>query len=121
MGRHYEIDISDKNAAALPDALVDYVGAARRPSGGTRTRTTTANARVGIDGEQNQAIRDWAREQGMNVSPEFYHLVRTFGPGDDREGLAELVSDRDFGTEQRGWPRRPRQSGSGGRTSRGPP
>lgn len=68
MGRHYEIDLSDKNAAALPDALVDYVGAARRPSGGTRTRTTTANARVGIDGEQNQAIRDWAREQGMNVS-----------------------------------------------------
>ena len=67
-GKHYEIDLSDKNAAALRDALVDYVGAARRPSGGTRTRTTAANARAGLDREQNQAIRDWAREQGMNVS-----------------------------------------------------
>lgn len=67
-GKHYEIDLSDDNAAALRDALAAYVASARRPGGNTRTRAAASSGRAGIDREQNQAIRDWAREQGMKVS-----------------------------------------------------
>jgi hypothetical protein len=68
--KSYEIDLSSKNATKLRDALAEYVGVARRPGNSARPAraTTTQAARPGVDREQNQAIRDWARKQGMKVS-----------------------------------------------------
>ena len=59
-GRNYEIDLSDGNAKKLRDVLADYVAAARRAGGAAR--------RPSVDREQNQAIREWARNRGMKVS-----------------------------------------------------
>ena len=77
-GIAYEIDLSEKNASGLRDALADYVAHARRTSGrraSTRRgngRTATApRAQAGVtaaDREQNKAIREWARKQGYEVS-----------------------------------------------------
>ncbi|WP_433034063.1 histone-like nucleoid-structuring protein Lsr2 [Actinomycetospora sp. CA-053990] len=78
-GATYEIDLSDANAAALRDRLADYVAHARR-SGGRRRSSPAASSssgsrrgsgsggRAAVDREQNQAIREWARKQGMTVS-----------------------------------------------------
>ena len=69
-GRNYEIDLSKDNAEKFRDALARFVGAARRTGGGggtARRRPATA-ARPTVDREQNQAIRTWARNQGMKVN-----------------------------------------------------
>ncbi len=76
-GATYEIDLSESNAAALRDVLADYVAHARR-SGGRRksasaapaasARRSSGGGRAAVDREQNQAIREWARKQGMTVS-----------------------------------------------------
>jgi len=78
-GTTYEIDLSDANAAALRDTLADYVAHARKQSGRRRTGSSGSSAasapaakrapgRAAVDREQNQAIREWARKQGMTVS-----------------------------------------------------
>lgn len=81
-GVTYEIDLSEKNAAALRDAVQDFIGHARRTSGRRQTARATnsqpgrqSNGRRGsgagsssVDREQSQAIREWARRQGMTVS-----------------------------------------------------
>jgi hypothetical protein len=78
-GATYEIDLSDANAAKLRDALADYVAHARRLGGRRRAGRTTAgpatsagpsrpSGRASVDREQNQAIREWARRQGLTVS-----------------------------------------------------
>ncbi|MDD7938718.1 Lsr2 family protein [Actinomycetospora lutea] len=74
-GATYEIDLSDANASALREKLADFVAHARR-SGGRRKSSAAAAApaarrgggRAAVDREQNQAIREWARKQGMTVS-----------------------------------------------------
>ena len=68
-GKNYEIDLSDKHAAALRDVLAGYVAAGRRPGGARRGRARVATV-GGSSGERekNQAIREWARSQGMKVS-----------------------------------------------------
>ncbi|PVZ13016.1 histone-like nucleoid-structuring protein Lsr2 [Actinomycetospora cinnamomea] len=76
-GATYEIDLSEANASRLREALADYVAHARR-SGGRRRPSTPASSstssrrsgggRAAVDREQNQAIREWARKQGMTVS-----------------------------------------------------
>jgi hypothetical protein len=72
-GAFYEIDLSDDNAERLRDALADYVEHARRSGGRKRPGGRVAVAgraprTASADREQNQAIREWARKQGMNVS-----------------------------------------------------
>lgn len=74
-GGSYEIDLNEANAAALRDALAPWVGAARRAGRGTsapaarRTaRGGTRPAASGSDRERVQAIREWARTHGHNVS-----------------------------------------------------
>ena len=72
-GAFYEIDLSEDNAERLRDTLSDYVGHARRQAGGRkRVAGRVAAGRpprtASADREQNQAIREWARKQGMNVS-----------------------------------------------------
>lgn len=82
-GATYEIDLSKANAAALRDKLAEFVAHARR-SGGRRKASTPSSSspsaapssssrrggggRAAVDREQNQAIREWARKQGMTVS-----------------------------------------------------
>jgi hypothetical protein len=77
-GTTYEIDLSEANAAKLRDSLADYIAHARRLSGRRRSSSRSAGAaattprrgggRAAVDREQNQAIREWARKQGMSVS-----------------------------------------------------
>lgn len=67
-GTSYEIDLSDKNADALRDALAEYIAAGRkvasgrRSGGGTRTKTRSSNG-----GPAASEIREWARANGMEV------------------------------------------------------
>lgn len=67
-GKQYEIDLSSRNAQRLRDALGDYLTVARRASGRRSTSSQRSTPRPVIDREQNQAIRGWARKQGMAVS-----------------------------------------------------
>jgi hypothetical protein len=80
-GTNYEIDLTEKNAAELRDALSRYVQAARkvgrgsssggggRASGGGRSRATGGGGGGGrMDREQAGAIREWARRNGHQVS-----------------------------------------------------
>jgi hypothetical protein len=67
-GRQYQVDLSDKNAAKLRDALAPFIDVARKTGGrGRRTqRQTDAPARSSR--EATHAIRQWAREHGHKVS-----------------------------------------------------
>lgn len=77
-GVAYEIDLSADNAVHLRDALAGYVaharkagsGQQRRRGGGGQARRSagSGSGRAAVDREQNQAIREWARKNGMNVS-----------------------------------------------------
>ena len=57
----YEIDLSEQNVQKLQEALAPFMAAGRRVT----NRTAAADK---TDGSQSQAIRQWAREQGMKVS-----------------------------------------------------
>jgi hypothetical protein len=72
-GAFYEIDLSEQNAERLREALAQYVEHARRAGGRKRAPGRPGGAgrpprTASADREQNQAIREWARKQGMNVS-----------------------------------------------------
>ena len=71
-GRQYQIDLSDENATKLRDALAPYVGAARKAGGRARGRaarqTAVADKPARSNRDQTAAIRDWARENGHQVS-----------------------------------------------------
>lgn len=73
-GESYEIDLSRKNAAALRQALADYVSAARRSEtqpaapAATATPNGVRTPYAPIDREQAAAIRTWARKKGHEVS-----------------------------------------------------
>lgn len=71
-GAFYEIDLSEDNAERLREALAEYVEHARRAGGRKRAATRPGTGRAprtaSADREQNQAIREWARKQGMTVS-----------------------------------------------------
>jgi hypothetical protein len=66
-GREYEIDLNEEHAAALDEALATYIEHARRVDKPQPRRGRRA------DGERRsphelRAIRQWAREQGLQVS-----------------------------------------------------
>ena len=66
-GKAYELDLSDKNAGKLRDALAPFVASARR--GGSQRRTTRKPATSKMtDREDTAAIREWARQHGHQVS-----------------------------------------------------
>jgi hypothetical protein len=67
-GKTYEIDLSAGNSQKLRDALAPFVAAARRVSGGRRRAGGNSAPRPTVDREQNQAIREWAQQQGMKIS-----------------------------------------------------
>lgn len=64
-GVEYTIDLSAGNANELRTSLAEFIGAARRVGG-----RTSAPARVKTGGgrAENQAIREWARGAGHQVS-----------------------------------------------------
>lgn len=64
-GVTYEIDLSDKNAATLRDALAGYIGAGRRVSG--RRSSGAPSGSRSSSGELTK-IREWARANGHDVS-----------------------------------------------------
>ncbi|MFB9923909.1 Lsr2 family protein [Amycolatopsis halotolerans] len=66
-GAHYEIDLSDDNAAALRDQLASFIAAARR-TGGRKTAGPTSTAPTAEDRERSKAIRAWAIENNWAVS-----------------------------------------------------
>lgn len=72
-GASYEIDLNEKHAKKLRDVLANYVAHARhvdgrRTSGGRRSRASSGRANARNSREQLQAVRDWARKQGYEVS-----------------------------------------------------
>jgi len=62
-GSSYEIDLNDKNAAKLRDALSGYVGHARKVTSSKRRKSSTA-----ASGPSARELRDWARSNGFKVS-----------------------------------------------------
>lgn len=73
-GTKYTIDLADKNAAVLRDAQDDYRAALARfvekarPADGKRKRSATSGRKRNTGGNSETArIREWAREQGMEV------------------------------------------------------
>ncbi|TDV56145.1 histone-like nucleoid-structuring protein Lsr2 [Actinophytocola oryzae] len=68
-GVTYEIDLSEANASNLRESVQDFVTHARRTGG--RLRTGAGVKPVGAttaSHEQAQAIREWARRNGHEVS-----------------------------------------------------
>ena len=63
-GTSYEIDLNDKNAAKLRDALAGYIGHGRKVGSAPR-RGRKAAASAG--GTSAKEIRDWARSNGYEV------------------------------------------------------
>ncbi|GAB2796532.1 histone-like nucleoid-structuring protein Lsr2 [Amycolatopsis magusensis] len=69
-GVQYEIDLSDDNAANLRDELSRFVAAGRR-TGGRKVRLATGestSSSSGADRERARQVRDWARDNGYQVS-----------------------------------------------------
>ncbi len=68
-GHSYEIDLNEKNAAALEKALSKFVNAARKggsaaaPRGRSRRSARSASAAPELG-----AIREWATQNGFEVS-----------------------------------------------------
>ena len=62
-GTSYEIDLNDKNATKLRDALAGYVGHARKVGGARRTRGAAKSA----GGTSAKDVREWARANGHKV------------------------------------------------------
>jgi hypothetical protein len=76
-GKEYEIDLSGRNAARLRKIILPYVDVARRSAQATVRPASAPAAAVAapigtrparVDREQTQAIRDWARGKGLEVS-----------------------------------------------------
>lgn len=71
-GVSYEIDLGPDNAAKLRDSVAPYVGSARRVGGrmkrGTATKAAATKSSPPSNREQTKAIREWARQQGHDLS-----------------------------------------------------
>jgi hypothetical protein len=64
-GKTYQIDLNDKNAGKLRDALAQYVGAGRSVGAARRGRKSASSANN--LGPSAREIRDWARSNGRDV------------------------------------------------------
>ena len=66
----YEIDLGEKNAKALRDALSSYVASARRAGGAPRGRRPRAGRSTAAPAREYdpKAVRAWAESQGIEVS-----------------------------------------------------
>jgi hypothetical protein len=66
-GANYEIDLTAGNAAKLRTQLGDFIDSARR-TGGRVKRGTSPGVKPAANREQTRAIRDWARQNGYELS-----------------------------------------------------
>jgi hypothetical protein len=66
-GKDYEIDLTEKNAKKLRDALAPYVAHARKASGSRRRGRSGGGGGSSAGGATPAEIRAWARENGMDV------------------------------------------------------
>lgn len=69
-GAEFEIDLCEDNAERLRGALADFVAAARRTGGPIKRDAgpTKQAPRASADREQTKAIREWARQNGFELS-----------------------------------------------------
>ncbi|MFR9807407.1 histone-like nucleoid-structuring protein Lsr2 [Pseudonocardia sp. RS010] len=68
-GTSYEIDLSQKNADALRALLEPYIKAGRHTRSRTRRQARGSSRSDTTSGKQrNQAIREWARAQGLQIA-----------------------------------------------------
>lgn len=69
-GVSYEIDLSEKNAADLRNAFASWVGQARRVGGRSSARRSgqSRSSRGSGSGTDTSAVREWARQDGRQVS-----------------------------------------------------
>jgi len=70
-GVNYEIDVNAAHAEKLRKALARFILKSRRVGRGRVTAATRGRGGTGparTDREQNQAIRDWAKTKGIEVS-----------------------------------------------------
>lgn len=70
-GKSYEIDLSEKHAAALRDAFAPFIGSARRAGSSAAARpkmSARASAGAGRPRAETAAIREWATANGLEVS-----------------------------------------------------
>ena len=67
-GKTYELDLSDKNAKKLRDAVAPFVDAARRLGGRGRRASGPTTSSTRTDRERTAAIREWARQHGHKVA-----------------------------------------------------
>ena len=65
-GKTYEIDLNDKNAGKLRDALAQYVGAGRSVGGARRGGRKSESSATNL-GPSAREVRDWARSNGFDV------------------------------------------------------
>lgn len=65
-GVDYTIDLSHGNADSLRKALSEFMAAGRR--NGRSVKVGRTQVKPGGDRAQNQAIREWARRNGYQVS-----------------------------------------------------
>ena len=66
-GANYEIDLNDKNAAKMREAIGFYVQHAQR-LGARRATSSTTTSGAKTDPLQLAAMRTWLREQGHQVA-----------------------------------------------------
>jgi hypothetical protein len=65
-GTAYEIDLNDRNAGALRDALALYVGHGRKLAAGSRRGRRSSSRSDGS--ASSSEIREWARSNGVQVT-----------------------------------------------------
>ncbi|MET3860720.1 hypothetical protein ABIE38_001642 [Dietzia sp. 2505] len=65
-GKEYSIDLSDENADAFREVMAPYIDAGHRVTGG-RNKPARKAAAKSSSGD-TKAIREWARENGFEVS-----------------------------------------------------
>ncbi len=68
-GRTYEIDLSTEHAESLRDSLAQFVAAARRAGRGDELPRRGQGRHGRPQGGNSSAVRAWARENGVPVSP----------------------------------------------------
>ena len=69
-GTNYEIDLSAENIAEFKSAIGGFIESARKIKGSSDARRTRSTGASGgrQSREQTQAVREWARQQGHNIS-----------------------------------------------------
>lgn len=67
-GVTYEIDLNEKHATELREALATWIGHARRSGGRKATTRRRSGGSGGSSSSQAGEIREWARTNGYTVS-----------------------------------------------------